>query len=55
MRHAPRFSDDFGVAGSVTDTDFDALYTKDIDDAFESICDDWSLDDDTEMDIELLH
>ena len=55
MRHAPRFSDDHGFVGSsMSETGFGAIYTRDIDEVFESYGDDWSLDTDDEMDIELL-
>ena len=55
MRHSPRFSDDYGFPGSVvTEAGFGAIYTKDVDDMFESYGDDWSLDSD-EFDVELLH
>lgn len=55
MRHAPRFSDDYGFAGpSVSESGFGAIYTRDLDDTFESYGDDWSLDTD-EFDVELLN
>jgi len=55
MRHAPRFSDDYGFSGSNTgDAGLGAIYTRDLDDVFESFGDDWSLDTD-EIDVELLH
>ena len=55
MRHAPRFSDDYGLPGhSVSEIDFGAILSKDIEDVFEAMGDDWSLDGD-EIDVELLH
>ena len=55
MRHAPRFSDDYGFAGSNGSVaGLGAIYTKDLDEVFEAYGDDWSLDAD-EFDVELLH
>ena len=55
MRHSPRFSDDFGFSGSSTgETGFGAIYTKDLDEVFESFGDDWTLDTE-EFDVEILH
>jgi hypothetical protein len=55
MRHAPRFSDDYGFSGSAaSDSALGAIYSRDLDDVFESFGDDWSLDTD-EIDVELLH
>jgi hypothetical protein len=55
MRHAPRFSDDYGFAGSnSSDAAMSAIYTKDLDEVFESYGDDWSLDGE-EFDVEILH
>ncbi len=55
MRHSPRFSDDYDYSGSaVREAAFGAIYTKDLDDAFESLGDDWSLDTE-EFDVEILH
>jgi hypothetical protein len=55
MRHAPRFSDDYGFSGSnIGEAGFGAIYTRDLDEVFESFGDDWSLDIE-EVDVEILH
>lgn len=55
MRHSPRFSDDYGFSGSrMSEVGFGAIYTRDLDEVFESIGDDWSLDNE-EFDVEILH
>jgi hypothetical protein len=55
MRHSPRFSDDYGFTGSSkSDAGLGAIYTRDLDEVFESYGNDWSLDTE-ECDVELLH
>ena len=54
MHRAPRFWGDYGVASPSADVDSDIIYTMNFDEQFDSICDDWSLDDNEELDIDLL-
>jgi len=54
MHRAFRFSGHYSFAGSSENLDFDTTQNRDFDAEFEAICDDWSLDEDVELEIELL-
>ena len=51
MRHLPKFSDDYGFTGE--DLADAAILSADLDEMVEAIGDDWSLEDESELDLAL--
>jgi hypothetical protein len=57
MRHLPKFSDDYGFENAFDQERGHAssLHSRDLDEVVESLGDDWSLEEDEIVDIELLN